>query len=209
MKRFLVPYVLLPLSVATFGTGLYPVSLAQAADPKPELPVADATVQAATAPAAPNSDSPSSDSPSSDSPVANLQNPDIATRVPAPVATRAVDPDPRHVECVAKVIVHEAGNQGRRGQIAVAQVIRTRLKRLGAGSNACQIVKQRGQFFNVDRYSPSRDSATWTNAMAIATATLKGEGDDVVPGALFFRAAGHPMRGRVRVAQIENQVFYR
>jgi spore germination cell wall hydrolase CwlJ-like protein len=195
MKRFFVPYVLLPLSVATFGTGLYPGNVAQAADPKPELPAADtpAPAVATTAP---------------ESPVTDAQIPALRADVPAPAATTA-DPDPRQVECMAKVIVHEAGNQGRRGQMAVAQVIRTRLQRSGAGADVCQIVKQRGQFFNVDRYSPERKTATWKNAVAIATATLRGRGEDVVPGALFFRAAGHPMRGRVRVAQIENQVFYR
>lgn len=196
MKRLIVPYLLLPLSVATFGSGLYPASYAQAADPKLETPATDATVPAA-APITPDNHTPDS------------HTPDTATTGTVQAMTPAAEPDRRQVECMAKVIVHEAGNQGRRGQIAVAQVIRTRLQRVGTGSDVCQIVKQRGQFFNVDRYAPARTSATWTNAVAIATETLKGGGEDVVPGALFFRAAGHPMRGRVRVAQIENQVFYR
>ena len=196
MKRLIVPYLLLPLSVATFGSGLYQASYAQAADPKLETPATDATVPAA-APITPDNHTPDS------------HTPDTATTGAVQAMTPAAEPDRRQVECMAKVIVHEAGNQGRRGQIAVAQVIRTRLQRVGTGSDVCQIVKQRGQFFNVDRYAPARTSATWTNAVAVATETLKGGGEDVVPGALFFRAAGHPMRGRVRVAQIENQVFYR
>lgn len=110
---------------------------------------------------------------------------------------------------MAKVIVHEAGNQSRRGQIAVAQVIRHRMIKAGAGSDACRIVRQRGQFFDIDHYAPSRTSAVWTNAVAIATETLQGGGEEVAPGALFFHAAGHPMKGRERIAQIENQDFYR
>jgi len=110
---------------------------------------------------------------------------------------------------MAKVIVHEAANQIRRGQMAVAQVIRTRMKKLGTGSDVCRVVKQPGQFFNVDAYAPSRTSATWINAVAIATETLNGTSDEIVPGALFFHTAGHPMRGHERLAQIDSQVFYR
>jgi len=124
-------------------------------------------------------------------------------------ATQAVAPDDHDVNCVAKVILHEAGNQSHRGQVAVAQVIRARMKASGNTKSACNIIRQRGQFFNVDRYMPARESATWRNAVEIAIATLKGEGEDIVHGALFFHAAGHPMKGRLRLAQIENHVFYR
>ncbi len=128
---------------------------------------------------------------------------------PAPVDTDEAQPDPRQVECIAKVIVHEAGNQPRRGQVAVAQVIRTRVKDGRFGSDACSVVKQRGQFFDVASYEPSRTSARWTTAVDIATETLNGEGDEVVPGALFFHSAGASMRGRVRVAQVADHTFYR
>lgn len=128
---------------------------------------------------------------------------------PAPVDTDEAQPDPRQIECIAKVIVHEAGNQPRRGQVAVAQVIRTRVKDGRFGSDACSVVKQRGQFFDVASYEPSRTSARWTTAVDIATETLNGEGDEVVPGALFFHSAGASMRGRVRVAQVADHTFYR
>lgn len=128
---------------------------------------------------------------------------------PAPVDTDEAQPDPRQVECIAKVIVHEAGNQPRRGQVAVAQVIRTRVKDGRFGSDACSVVKQRGQFFDVASYEPSRTSARWSTAVDIATETLNGEGEEVVPGALFFHSAGASMRGRVRVAQVADHTFYR
>ena len=117
--------------------------------------------------------------------------------------------DAREVECMAKVIVHEAGNQPYRGQMAVAQVIRTRMKKGGFGSSACAVVKQRGQFFDVDAYEPSRTGRRWNTAVEIATDTLQGEGDEVVPGALFFHSAGASMPTRTRVAQIAGHTFYR
>ncbi len=117
--------------------------------------------------------------------------------------------DRREVECMAKVIVHEAGNQPYRGQMAVAQVIRTRMKSGGFGDSACAVVKQRGQFFDVDSYQPSRTGQRWNTAIEIATDTLQGEGDEVVPGALFFHSAGASMPTRTRVAQIAGHTFYR
>ena len=117
--------------------------------------------------------------------------------------------DAREVECMAKVIVHEAGNQPYRGQMAVAQVIRTRMKKGGFGDSACAVVKQRGQFFDVDAYQPARTGRRWNTAVEIATDTLQGEGDEVVPGALFFHSAGASMPTRTRVAQIADHTFYR
>lgn len=141
--------------------------------------------------------------------LSNSAKPSLQMAMPAQRDPATTAPDIRQVECVAKVIVHEAGNQMRRGQVAVAQVIRTRMQRLGVASDACRVVHERGQFFNVDRFKPARDTVLWRNAMAIATETLKGEGEDIVPGALFFRTAARPFKGRIRVAQIDNHVFYR
>lgn len=118
-------------------------------------------------------------------------------------------PDPRELECVAKVIMHEAGNQPRIGQVAVAQVIRARMKSGRFANTACGVVKQRGQFFNIDAHEPSRSNERWETAMEIATDTLSGEGEEVAPGALFFHSAGARMATRVRVAQIADHTFYR
>jgi spore germination cell wall hydrolase CwlJ-like protein len=118
--------------------------------------------------------------------------------------------DSKSIECVAKVIIHEAGYEPHRGQIAVAQVIRNRMKRFS--TSACAVVKQPGQFFNVDAYNPSRDTARWSDAVAIAQDTLAGEGEEVAPGALFFHAAssrGSFVGSRPRVAQIGGHIFYR
>ncbi len=125
------------------------------------------------------------------------------------VADATADIDQDEVECVAKVVVHEAGNQPHRGQLAVAQVIRARVKSGRFADSACGVVRQRGQFFNVDAYNPPRNNGRWSTAVDIAIRTLSGKDEDVAPGALFFHSAGSSMPKRVRVAQIADHIFYR
>lgn len=134
--------------------------------------------------------------------------------VAAPQAPDAPDaeapaPNPRDVACVAKVVLHEAGNQPRRGQVAVAQVIRARMEDGRFARSACAVVKQPGQFFDVDSYHPERVDARWDTAVEVATEALKGEAEEVVPGALFFHAVGSDMPNRTRVARVAGHVFYR
>lgn len=135
-----------------------------------------------------------------------------AEPMPASVELSQVDAprvDARQVECVAKIILHEAATEPREGRVAVAQVIRTRMRDRRFAPTACAVAKQRGQFFDVDAFNPSRSTDRWQDAVAIATHTLSGGGDDVAPGALFFHAAYSPMPGRQRVTQIGGHVFYR
>ena len=133
----------------------------------------------------------------------------LSAPLPAPATTTAnADVDQRHVECIAKVIMHEAAYEPRTGRIAVAQVIRARIRSGRFAADACAVTRQRGQFFNVDAFSPPRGTA-WNEAVAIAADTLRGEGDDVVPGALYFHASYSPMPGHARVGQIGGHVFYR
>lgn len=119
-------------------------------------------------------------------------------------------PDPAQVECVAKVILHEAANEPTRGQIAVAQVIRARMKDGRFASDACAVIRQRGQFFDVDAYQPARDTQRWSAAAQIAATVLShADEEEVAPGALFFHAARSAMPSRVRIAQVGGHVFYR
>ena len=80
----------------------------------------------------------------------------------------------RHVNCVAKVVHHEAGNQPREGKIAVAHVLLNRVKK-GFGDNVCAVAKQPGQFFRIDRYHPDRKSDGWAEAVDVARDVLAGE----------------------------------
>lgn len=118
-------------------------------------------------------------------------------------------PDPLQVECIAKVIMHEAAYEPRAGRVAVAQVIRSRVRSGRFAADPCGVARQRGQFFDIDAFQPARGSSAWAEAVTIAAETLSGTGDEVAPGALFFHAAYAPMARRVKVAQIGGHVFYR
>jgi spore germination cell wall hydrolase CwlJ-like protein len=129
-----------------------------------------------------------------------------APRRPRRTASSDIDSE---LECLAKVVLHEAGNQSRTGQIAVAEVVMNRLRSPRFPKTICGVVLQRGQFFNVHAYRPYRD-ARWPRAVEIAREVRDGEAPRVTNGAFFFRAhygAGFP--GRTRVATIGGHAFYR
>jgi len=122
---------------------------------------------------------------------------------------RLTPAETREVECVAKVVIHEAGNQSFRGKVAVAQVIRARIKDGRFPATPCAVTLQDGQFFDVDAYHPSKTDKSWQEAVSISVQTLGGGFDDVVPGALFFHRVGYPMRSYQRLSQVGDHVFYR
>lgn len=135
---------------------------------------------------------------------------DVIDRSPTdtPARSRAVDAE---LTCLAKVVLHESGNQPRAGQLAVAQVVMNRVNdpRGRFGRTICGVVGQRGQFFNVNAYNPYRD-VRWLQALEVARQARDGNADQVMEGALFFHAAyAAPFRGRVRVGRIAGHVFYR
>lgn len=131
-----------------------------------------------------------------------------------PVALEPEEPklNERHVNCVAKVVHHEAGNQPRAGKIAVAHVLVNRVKR-GFGDNVCAVAKQPGQFFRIDRYHPDRSSDGWAEAVAVARTVLAGDARDMSKGALFFHAnwakPDRFFRSRTKVARLDDHDFYR
>jgi len=120
--------------------------------------------------------------------------------------------DPKAVNCIAKVVHHEAGNQPRKGQIAVAHVLVNRVKH-GFADHVCDVANQRGQFFRLSRYKPNRKSSEWAEAVGVARAVLAGAEPDHSKGALFFRATWKPansfFRSRTKVTRLEDHVFYR
>lgn len=115
------------------------------------------------------------------------------------------------LECLAKIVLHEAGNQGRDGQLAVAQVVMNRVNSGRFADTICGVALQRNQFFNVHAYHPPRDGR-WETAVEIARDARAAASPPVVADALFFHAAqANPpfFRSRQRVAQLGNHVFYR
>jgi len=133
----------------------------------------------------------------------------VVSQTEIPTTSSVSTLDPAQVDCVAKVIIHEAGNQSRHGKIAVAQVVRARMNDPRFPATACGVIKQRGQFFNVDAYNPSRDTSLWGEAVEIATMTLSGGGEELMPGALFFHSRGARMPNRRRIGVIQDHIFYR
>lgn len=122
-----------------------------------------------------------------------------------------VGPD---IECMAKVVYHEAANQALAGQLAVAQVI---LNRTSGGrifpTSVCGVVNQQGQFFKTQGFKvPRADGVRWRTALAVAMVAQEERLTQVAPGALFYHAAyATPSwsHRHQRVAQIGDQIFYR
>jgi N-acetylmuramoyl-L-alanine amidase len=134
--------------------------------------------------------------------------PDVADdgAAAAPAAQAAPDAE---LNCLAKIVLHEAGNQSRTGQLAVAQVVMNRVHSGRFASTICGVAMQRGQFFNVHAYNPSRDSR-WRLALEIARDAREGVSEPVIGDALFFHAAYAGGIGSHRqVGRIGGHIFYR
>jgi spore germination cell wall hydrolase CwlJ-like protein len=136
-----------------------------------------------------------------------VPGPDTDSRTPA--RSQTVDAE---LTCLAKVVVHESGNQPRAGQLAVAQVVMNRVNdsRGRFGRTICGVIMQRGQFFNVHAYNPPRD-LRWFRALEVAREARDGASQQVMDGALFFHSASANMsfRGRQRIGRLAGHVFYR
>lgn len=143
-----------------------------------------------------------------DVPVTTVAIPELAGEVaPAPAL------DTAELDCMAKVVLHEAANQPYDGKVAVAQTLVNRRDAGRFGETICAVANQPGQFFNTAAYNPDRDGQGWTQAMEVARAVLRGDAGPVAPGAMFFRASYAPassfFRSRQRVASVGAHVFYR
>ena len=112
----------------------------------------------------------------------------IATLAPAaPVLAATADLDSETL-CMVKVVHREAGNQPRKGQLAVAQTLLNRIRSGRFADTICGVANQRNQYFNTSRYNPRRGTPTWQAAVAVAQQALDRRTPAVLPGAMFFRA---------------------
>ena len=143
--------------------------------------------------------------PSAAAPAVTLD--DRVAREGADVA--ALDPE---LECMAKVVHHEAANQSLKGQLAVAQLILNRVKSPLFPKSICAVVNQPGQFFHTARYFVPASSPRWHVAVGIARVARADDMPPVAPGALFYHASfARPYwaHRRVLVARVGGNVFYR
>ncbi len=119
----------------------------------------------------------------------------------------------KNLECLAKVVLHEASNQPRTGQLAVAQVVVNRVGQSRFGDSVCSVVNQPGQFFRTASFNPRRDTQRWANAVEVARQAMEGAAEQVVPGAVFYHAVHQPpnrfFRTRERISMVGDHVFYR
>lgn len=171
-----------------------------ASAPIPVRPALEAPAAAPEAPASPVESS--VEAPAAERPAARP----AARR--AASASSAVDAE---LACLTRVILYEAGNQPRRGQLAVAQVVMNRVRSPLFPNTICSVINQRGQFSRIRSFHAPRD-ARWRRALAIARDARAGTSAPVVGRALYFHAARiRPgfARSRTRVAAIGDHVFYR
>lgn len=130
----------------------------------------------------------------------------------APVVEGSINLDPE-LECVAKVVHHEAGNQSAVGQLAVAQIMVNRSRSGRFPTNLCDVANQPGQFFDVAGYEPRRNTEQWREAVAAARQALAEGTEDVTRGSYFFHSAHFAPksfhRSRQRVVQLGDHIFYR
>lgn len=160
-------------------------------------------------------------SPSQAAPMAAAQPALLAQPAPAPFAQPSAEDAQRaaptvgaevdaELDCLAKIVLHEAGNQSRTGQLAVAQVVMNRVHSGRFASTICGVMRQRGQFNNISGFSPRHD-ARWRLALEVAHEARDGLSAPVVGNALFFRAvySAGTFRNRTRVSQIGAHIFYR
>ena len=119
----------------------------------------------------------------------------------------------KELECMAKVVLHEASNQPRTGQLAVAQLVMNRVGKSKFGDSVCGVVNQRGQFFRTAAYNPRRDTQNWANAVEVSRQAIAGDAEQVVPGAVYYHCAHQApnrfFRTRERISMVGDHVFYR
>ena len=123
----------------------------------------------------------------------------------------AIDEADPELVCMAKVVRHEAANQPRDGQLAVAQLIMNRLRSPKFPKTVCGVVHQAGQFFNTNTYHPSRNDRLWRTAMDVSIEARNAMRESVIGNAIYYNAARTRSAfhaGRKLAATIGDHAFY-
>ncbi|HMP46150.1 MAG TPA: cell wall hydrolase, partial [Sphingopyxis sp.] len=129
----------------------------------------------------------------------------LAALVAATPRPATLDPELR---CLAKTVYFESRGESLVGQLAVAHVVINRAESGRFPSSLCGVVHQKSQFSFVrggKMPHVNKNSAQWSNAVAIAQIARDGSWKNHAPGALFFHAR-HVSPGwrKTRIAQIDN-----
>jgi spore germination cell wall hydrolase CwlJ-like protein len=121
----------------------------------------------------------------------------------------------KDIQCLTEAIYYEARGEPEKGQIAVAHVIKNRLKNNSAYKGFCRVVHQVGQFSywnGKKKLKKYRDKLALSNARRIAQLVVAKAVPDTSHSALYFKKVGvksKGFRGLVRTVRIGNHDFYR
>lgn len=116
------------------------------------------------------------------------------------------------MECMAKNIFYEAGNQSIKGKIAVAYVTYNRTLNDKFPDNVCSVVYQTGQFSWTKTKRRERIKNDWRWAESVYVANNFMLYPDPTKGSLFFHERSiRPKWGMkiIHTASIGNHMFYR
>lgn len=116
------------------------------------------------------------------------------------------------LECLVKVMNHEAGGEGIRGQKAVGYVVMNRTKSGKFPSSVCGVIYQKSQFSNITR-AKAIPVNKYNALKSVAQDILSGYSriNDPTSGSLYFHNV-HVFpnwRNLVRTVQIGGHIFFR
>jgi N-acetylmuramoyl-L-alanine amidase len=116
------------------------------------------------------------------------------------------------VNCLIKVMNHEAGGESARGQKAVGYVVMNRSKSGRFPSSVCGVVYQRSQFTNINHaHSIPTNKFNQLKAIALDIISSYSSINDPTHGSLYFHATHifPNWRNLVRTVTIGNAIFFR
>jgi N-acetylmuramoyl-L-alanine amidase len=115
------------------------------------------------------------------------------------------------IDCLTRIIHHEARGESATGQLGVAYVVLNRSKSGIYPSNVCKVVKQPGQFsnFRLNRKIPENEYKAIKTVANQAIATYNKSTDPTRGALFFFNRTVRPSRYLIRTATIGLHVFFR
>lgn len=116
------------------------------------------------------------------------------------------------LDCLVKVMNHEAGGEGVKGQKAVGYVVANRVRSGRYAPSFCGVVYQKSQFSNI-RNAKAVPAHRFNQLKTIAQEILSGysKSSDPTNGAVNFHArhVSPNWRGMIRTVVIGGHIFYR
>lgn len=149
---------------------------------------------------------PTEDAEAEPQPTATAPSAASAPETEAPQPEPGAGSDNGDVELLAAIIKSEAGNQPRDGRLAVANVVLNRVYSAAFPNSVLEVLYQPGQFTPVTTGVFAGYLAAGVEEEFYELARLALAGENVVPGALYFRTFGGdvPENGTI----IGDHVFY-